>query len=341
MSYLSQSVIWLTQVDTKESMCPHRVRHTVFMKATNTKYCELQSSARSWSAQAACMAPETVRRKLHVSEALPMQKRLEVLEEFTNRMLGSGYSRRQVRHCVTSGLVTYEKKREASLKNGKSIYRSFQEVSENRDIRKLVEKTTWLLDKDQEPTQNFLSSSARPGRLAGRRKKVHITKPQQKFQPVSVLFSPRTEAGSLQSALRQVEASLQQACPLRYKRIKVVEEGGRKLKCLLIRDHWESKFCGRVQCPCGNENAKPGLCTTRSVVYQNVCLLCEKNNSVSRCLGETSRTIWERNAEHHQDALSSTAQSHMKQHLLEKHPEYVHQALESVNISKIKACKVP
>ena len=274
---------------------------------------------------------------LHVSEALPIQHRLQVVEVFTQRMLGCGYSRNQTRHCITSGLISYEKRKKAALESKKSIYRSFQEVSENREVRKLVEKTTWYLDKDTKPTQNF-PSTARPGRLAGSRK-VSLNKPQQKSQPVSVLFAPRTQAGSLLSALRQVEQSLQQACPKKYKRIKIVEEGGRKLKNLLIRDPWESKVCGRITCPCGEEGAKPGLCSTRSIVYQNVCLVCQDSKSVSRYVGETSRTIWERNAEHQQDALSTSAQSHMKQHLLDKHPDHLHKALESFSISKIKSCR--
>ena len=64
------------------------------------------------------MAQETVRMMLHVSERLNLQHRLSILEDFTARMLGAGYSRLQVRHCITSGLTTYEKRR-ASAENKK------------------------------------------------------------------------------------------------------------------------------------------------------------------------------------------------------------------------------
>ena len=64
--------LWLEEVETPEGTCPYRLYHNFYTKPMNTRYCELESAARAWTSQAACMAQEVVRRMLHVSEELPL-----------------------------------------------------------------------------------------------------------------------------------------------------------------------------------------------------------------------------------------------------------------------------
>ena len=77
---------------------------------------------------------------------MPVSHRMEVLEKFTTRMLGAGYSRAQTRYCLTSGLINYERRGISAKKNLKSIYRSMEEMTTKRSIRNVIEKLTWYLD---------------------------------------------------------------------------------------------------------------------------------------------------------------------------------------------------
>ena len=169
-------------------------------------------------------------------------------------------------------------------------------MSEGRDLRKMIEKTTWYEDRDlkQEPDQ--------PGRVLRRnpngvKRNHHLTPQQRLHQPAAVLFTPRTPSGKLLIQLRQAEARLQQICPSRYKRLKIVESGGVKLKKILLRDPWEGIPCDRPQCTaCTGTDSRPGTCSVRGIVYHNLCKLCEEAGNKTRYIGESGRTIWERSA---------------------------------------------
>ena len=63
---------------------------------------------------------------LHVAQALPLSTRLEVVEEYTEKLRVSGYSREQSRHVVTSGLLTYERRVKAAKQRSTCIYRSLE-----------------------------------------------------------------------------------------------------------------------------------------------------------------------------------------------------------------------
>ena len=56
-------------------------------------------------------------------------------------------------------------------------------------------------------------------------------------------------------------------------------------------------------------------------------------------MGETARTIWERGAEHIQDALGAQDKvSHIQDHLLSDHPGELEKVVDSFKMAKIKGC---
>ena len=200
---------------------------------------------------------------LHVSESQPIQNRLAVIEMFTDRMLGSGYTREQTRHCIKSGIKRYDKRRMSVKKDG-SIYTSFQQMSYKSDIRKEVEKTTWFCSKeDRDPDNNFqpkwgIGGSKPPGPRRG------LDAKQVLHQPISIMFYPRTMSGKLLVALRKVENSVQEAWPAKHRRFKIVEDGGSKIKNILIRDPWAKSPCPRPFCTaCKGESPQLGSCSLR------------------------------------------------------------------------------
>ena len=70
----------------------------------------------------------------------------------------------------------------------------------------------------------------------------------------------------------------------------------------------------------------------------NVCLKCKEEGKVTRYVGETARTLWERNAEHQQDTLNQKTSSHMREHCSQDHPEKLHEVLDLFQMKRVKQC---
>ena len=133
---------------------------------------------------------------MNVDEHLPISQIIEVINNFAEKMAYSGFNRKQIRHCVVAGLVTYENKR---IKQG--INRGFDVMIRDREIRKLIENKTLYHDRNDKP-DNLPSI-----RGFTRSKKPHRKAPanQRKDQPASVLFAPRSDGGRLLKLLREAE----------------------------------------------------------------------------------------------------------------------------------------
>lgn len=56
-------------------------------------------------------------------------------------------------------------------------------------------------------------------------------------------------------------------------------------------------------------------------------------------MGETNRSLWERNANHQQDALNPTKRSHIREHVTQAHPHMLHNMLDVFRISVISSAK--
>ena len=172
---------------------------------------------------------------INTSELVTMGERVEVLNTFCRRMCDSGYYRDQIRHCIVSGLTTYEKRRE---KARDSIFRSFETMNQNRNIKQMVLKTTWYLDKPKPDALPSVPTGLRRGKKGG------LSKEQMKHQPASVLFAPRTEGGKHLSLLRATETTIGQGRFSKYRRMKIVEDGGTKVKHLISpANPWSKVAC--------------------------------------------------------------------------------------------------
>ena len=117
-------------------------------------------------------------------------------------------------------------------------------------------------------------------------------------------------------------------------RIKVVGRTGRTLKSFFpLTRLWEGQ-CGRmdcVTCTQGLEDIPP--CTRSSVVYENICTICNPQartkgdlksysppeDCPSIYIGESSRSLHERTKEHWEDYHKGLETSHIW-----KHQELVH-----------------
>ena len=53
----------------------------------------------------------------------------------------------------------------------------------------------------------------------------------------------------------------------------------------------------------------------------NKCVVCEQKGEKLHYIGETSKLIFEKAQKHHKDALYLPEESHIVDHLVDKHPE--------------------
>ena len=106
-------------------------------------------------------------------------------------------------------------------------------------------------------------------------KKKKQMKEDSKLRTRTVLFVENTPGGGLAKSLREIMERIQNI--LGY-RVKIVERAGTPLKLLFpLSDLGEGDKCGRQDCiTCeqpGGEEKRP-KCKKRSILYENICTLC-------------------------------------------------------------------
>ena len=82
--------LWVCEVEVEDDMCPWRILHSFNRKPMALMYCEVETSARSWTSRASSLSQEVVRRSLNTSERLQLAERLSVLNNFTKMLLSLG-----------------------------------------------------------------------------------------------------------------------------------------------------------------------------------------------------------------------------------------------------------
>ena len=303
--------LWL---ETQEGV--PKLSYRFFSKPMSSRYAVLESSAWAWSSKCASLAQEVHRRLQNTAGDQPLDTKLEILEEFHRKLTRSGYSRVQVRQVMEAGIKGYHNKLSRGL-----VHRQLSTIQENREIRKILEKSTWYLPKTRasEESPGTPSTGWGPG---GRRRKTAPGRTRNPFAPKAPLFIPRTHNGALIERLRQVEEGLttRRGSRTSIPRVKLVEQAGVMVKSLLTNeDPWSCRPCSQPQCTtCSGD--KTGDCRTRSVVYSNTCLLCSKEGRYIKYIGETNRTMTERSLKHQSDALTLSQNTHMRDHMTSTHP---------------------
>ena len=201
----------------------------------------------------------------------------------------------------------------------------------------MFDKDSWYLNKEEKKGP---SAFATKGKKCSNKLK-YMSKEQLNFQPAAVMFTPRSLGGELLTILRKAEARMQDSSSSQYRRLKIVEEGGDKIKHLLVKsDPWTGEPCQKPTCTSWSSNeGKPGQCRGRNVVYQNVCNLCKSYNKVIWYIGESAHTTAEREAKHQQDATNISSNIHMRDHVALMHPEQLSKVLVSFTMTKLKSCR--
>ena len=142
----------------------------------------------------------------------------------------------------------------------------------------------------------------------------------------SVLFVPPTPGAKLARMLQEREAELNKNSK---GRIKVVEQGGQKLKDILSKKNpFPTLDCVRTFCPfCrATDHSIPAgkkpmrkSCSTPNVGYEVVCQNCKENGLNAVYFGESGRPMINRAKEHLTDLQSNNRASPLVKHKELKH----------------------
>ena len=159
-------------------------------------------------------------------------------------------------------------------------------------------------------------------------------KKAQEVETLAVMFVDQTKGGMLQKILQEAEDKVAEMVGYR---IRMVESSGTQLcRMLPYTNPWKGQQCGRSNCyTCSQEGEEIQNCKQRNILYESACSECNPEKTSKGkvdkfkqykeqqgvYVGESSRSIFERAAEHLKDAQDGKEDSHMVKHWKIDHPE--------------------
>ena len=302
-----------------------------FEKRTNSKFCILEKSAMDYRAKFAILSNEVIRRCLTTKETVPQERKDEIMDEFSLKLLRSGYSITQARQILVAGLRGYLNKVQLAAKNGWDLHRSAESSLASRVKKKTLEKQNWFRSKKK--NGHNLTSNPKHKRCKDAKAPLRIK---------SVLFVARTGSTELCKRLRAAEQNLSRMTGYG---VKLQERSGTQIRKILCngKSAWSEVKCLRPWCMVclGGQ----GQCRRRNQTYISICNVCEERKNAAeagvkeeddtkednevkednlvvwRYGGETSRSLAERSRDHFQGFLNKSPENHLWKHKILCHPE--------------------
>ena len=305
-----------------------------FEKPTTTNVTVQKTSAMEENSKMQILANDLVRRLRNTMRSLDKSYKRQVVEQYSQKLLNSGYARDQVIKIVVAGIRGYERQVKRCAVEGRPLYRTAKQSSAGRFRKKVLGKSEWFRTKRKKEEEagsypELQGSSKQPqaqyrGRYRGQMQAGGAVKTR------TVLFVEHTPCGELASRLRDL---LKRTEPALGFRIKVVERAGMPLaRQFPLTNLFGGAPCGRetcVTCQQGGENLPQ--CTKRNLVYENVCLRCHPEAGEGKepkaglttvpaiYTGETCRSLAERGAEHWSAYRAGSEGSHILKHHMVHH----------------------
>ena len=181
-----------------------RITYTFYEKPRSSRFTILEKSASAYQQKKASLCQEVVRRILNMSTDRTQEERNEVVENFCSKLEDSGYSRRQIKDIVESGLVGYSRRvsRQAGVRHRKG-----ESTKKSRIKKKFTGKKNWFKWKRKDGEKTKVERKGSESRK-GEKKECRKGGKKREKQPSSVLFVPRTKGGKLSTLLREKEKEL-------------------------------------------------------------------------------------------------------------------------------------
>ena len=196
-----------------------------------------ESSAMPYEMKRSSLSQELLRRMMNMDKLTTQQEMDKTINEFSRKLIKSGFNLSQVREILVSGLKGYENKltREKIFNEPMHKNQSEAKTYHERKITKMVEKCSWnkkrKRDDDKDDKENDYSKRKRFMSKDMRKEVNELVK--------GVIFVPRTKDGMLAKMLREEESSISRNSQTKF---KIVEECGYSLKSLLHRANpWGGK----------------------------------------------------------------------------------------------------
>ena len=124
----------------------------------------------------------------------------------------------------------------------------------------------------------------------------------------------------------------------------MVEQGGTKLSAILCKaDPWAGATCGRTNCfPCDSSGeGQGGGCLKENVLYKLTCTTCRKEDTCAEYVGESSRSLFQRMAEHIGGAKRKDPRNPLFSHIQAYHPGLQAEPSSTFTVKLLRTFRTP
>ena len=310
--------VWM---DSKEE----KILYRYYEKPMSSKLVTAKQSAMGQNGKMASLSQELIRRMKNTNLDLDQSQCDKVIDDYSVKLVSSGYERQQVHRVITSGLRGFEKMVRKQKDGQGDIHKPASSTKTTRNRKKLLGRCSWFKDKKDKKDQMNEEGNKKYNKKQ-KPKVPHRSKassdrnqvfPINRMKTSTVLFVEQTPNGELASRLREAEEKLSNITGFR---VKVVEKNGTPVKTILhVANPWADGLCGRDHCyPCSTGDKSD--CFKRGIVYTNTCRDCISGDNPKWYVGESARSSFERGGEHCRDYVRQKQDSHILKHLEVAHP---------------------
>ena len=236
---------WLPTLDLQVRVEDNNiVSFRYYEKPTVTNVMVQRRSAMGENEKIQTLTNDMVRRLASTDPRQKNATKVKVVDQFTKKILTSGYNLQQTRRIVLGGIRGWRRRIERAKEESRSLYRKAGSCQESRLKKKTLGKSSWFRGKkrksDHAKGQGRCSGGtrARGGVASGGGGTQLPTR--------SVLFVENSKEGELARRLRGVVERIQHILKFR---VKVVEKAGTPLRLMFpLSNIGGEDTCGRSEC---------------------------------------------------------------------------------------------
>ena len=128
-----------------------------FQKSIKTPFVVMKDSAMGQSQKISILSIDLLRRLSNCSETVEMSEKVQIIDDYTETLSVSGYSKREIKEIIESGLTGFVRKVERLRKAGIPFHRPASMTLQGRIRKKLLEKTNWYKGDKKRKQENEAS----------------------------------------------------------------------------------------------------------------------------------------------------------------------------------------
>ena len=202
---------WLPTLDTRLRVVgSNQVLYGFFEKPTNSNVTIQRRTAMGEESKIQVLSNDLIRRLKNNSEELGKGAKIEIVGNYTQKLLNSGFKGEQLVRIITNGVKGYENKLRRCQELGMNMHRSSTDSQGARVRKKLLSKSNWFKKRrgnytnNQEQKKGGFGFQGATGRGSRYNKEVELK---------SVLFVEHSPNGELAKRLREAMRRMEQIPP--------------------------------------------------------------------------------------------------------------------------------